>query len=492
MRKYILFSWFFICFLTSNAQNFDDFQKARQEMMNNYQQFRTKVLTDYDNYLKGAWERFQGFAGDKFKAIPGPKIPPVYVAPAEGTPTVEPMNLNPVNPQYKPTEIPDVKPHISPLDPAITAPQITPRSMDVDVSFYGMSYKLPEVKLLAIKNIEPNNIAKVWGAMKKDGMKDAVAGVKKTVVALGLNDWFTLELVKKYSNVAGRNNSIDERILFVQFMMAQLGYDVRLGECDKDGHLVLLVPLKEHVYSRTYTVIDGKRFYYIFDDKCNYKEDNAPDVYTCTLPKDCTLGDELSLVIGGMHIDSGKKHTYNLTDGYITITGSVDETVMKMLAHYPSMDIAGYAQANILPEVRKSILDQIRPKLASMSNLQAVNALLNFVQKGFAYAPDGEFHGFEKYYFFEENLFYAKNDCEDRAIFLGYLVKNLLGLNVHLLGYPGHESSAVHFVPEDVVGDGYSYHNQKWIICDGTYIGAHAGMCMPDYRNTNPVIDYEY
>lgn len=63
-------------------------------------------------------------------------------------------------------------------------------------------------------------------------------------------------------------------------------------------------------------------------------------------------------------------------------------------------------------------------------------SLLQFVQSGFSYATDDAFHGFEKPYFLEENLFYPKNDCEDRAIFYTYLLWNALGVENQLLCFP--------------------------------------------------------
>lgn len=53
--------------------------------------------------------------------------------------------------------------------------------------------------------------------------------------------------------------------------------------------------------------------------------------------------------------------------------------------------------------------------------------------------------GREKYFFAEETLFYPLSDCEDRAIFFAILIRNLLGLDVIGLDYPGHIATAVHF-----------------------------------------------
>jgi hypothetical protein len=147
--------------------------------------------------------------------------------------------------------------------------------------------------------------------------------------------------------------------------------------------------------------------------------------------------------------------------------------------------------SNLCPSLRKSVLEQLKPHITGMSTAAAANRLLHFVQYAFAYATDGEQHGYEKAYFFEENFFYPKNDCEDRAIFYAYLVHNLLGLDVHLIQFPGHECTAVNF-NENVEGTGYLYDGKPFVICDPTYIGASIGQCMPDYRNTKPKVEQWY
>ncbi len=65
-------------------------------------------------------------------------------------------------------------------------------------------------------------------------------------------------------------------------------------------------------------------------------------------------------------------------------------------------------------------------------------------------------------------LHYPKNDCEDRAIFYAYLVHEILGLDVHLIQFPGHECTAVAFHEPVENGTSYEYKGKKFYICDLT------------------------
>ena len=101
--------------------------------------------------------------------------------------------------------------------------------------------------------------------------------------------------------------------------------------------------------------------------------------------------------------------------------------------------------------------------------------------------------GIEKTFFCEEMFYYPFCDCEDRAVLYSYLVHNLLGFDVVLLEYPGHECTAVAF-PEPLTGSATSitYQGRTWYICDPTYIGSDIGMCIPRYVSVQPQVSTWY
>lgn len=110
--------------------------------------------------------------------------------------------------------------------------------------------------------------------------------------------------------------------------------------------------------------------------------------------------------------------------------------------------------------------------------------LLNFVQTAFVYEYDDKVWGYDRAFFAEETLFYPYCDCEDRSILFSRLVRDLLGLKVVLIYYPGHLATAVRF-SENVTGDYLSVNTSRYVICDPTYIGAPVGRTMPNMNNGN-------
>lgn len=97
--------------------------------------------------------------------------------------------------------------------------------------------------------------------------------------------------------------------------------------------------------------------------------------------------------------------------------------------------------------------------------------------------------GHDRAFFAEETLYYPFCDCEDRSILFSRLVRDLLGIDVALIYYPGHLATAVHFDAE-VKGNAVMIGNARFVVCDPTYIGAPVGEQMPnlDYDRIQTII----
>ena len=477
MRKY-----FFILLLCSSsmmAQNTNsDYQAFRKGVLDNYGSFRKTVLENYAKYLQGVWDEYEQFKGIKRDHDPKPSIAPKA--------DVKPQDVTPIQ------SAPEVKPTVQPVptDNPIPVKPIAPCTLpNMSFPFYGMKLSTVLCHAQTIDGIEHQAIAKAGDAYRQDRvMKDVLLSLQSLAMAYDLNDWFTFELVRNYTEALCKNH--ESKTVLQHFLLVNMGYDVRLASCG--NQLLLLVPFTQQVYERSYLVIDGKK-YYVFDDHSTSKIQNA-GVYTCRLPNETDKGRNIDLTIrgGNIGIKTGVAHRFSMSDGKISLQGFVDEGTMEAIRRYPQMDIPFYAMSTIDSNFHQSLLAQVNEQIRGCSEKEAVARILHFVQYAFDYATDREQHGYEKPYFIEENFYYPKNDCEDRAILFAFLVHNLLGLDVHLVQYPGHECTAVNFSTTQMNGDGYMYKGKAFYICDPTFIGASIGQCMPGYRNVKPTVELWY
>ena len=202
-----------------------------------------------------------------------------------------------------------------------------------------------------------------------------------------------------------------------------------------------MFPSVQTIYGRMYFRF-GNEKYYVFTDPSVTLSAEDMSVATCELPAAAAKAAKLDLRLGTLNIPY-EPHPFKVSYGGLEITGETNAKLFPILFKYPQMPIGDYAESNLMPELRRSIVDQLKGQLEGKSRVDAVNTLLQFVQSGFEYATDHEYHGFEKPYFFEEILYYPKCDCEDRVIFYTYLLWNVLGVENHPIAYPGHESASV-------------------------------------------------
>lgn len=357
---------------------------------------------------------------------------------------------------------------------------------ELDFFFYGKPVHIAKLQPVKVQSMGESDVADAWNRYKTVETDNVLSSLRSVSDELGLNDWFVFELVRNYVDaLLNASNSLD-RMVLGHYLLVGLGYDVRLARTQRQ--LLLLVPIKQPVYEHEFVRVDGKE-YYLFFDNVESAEENLSVIVACDpSKKDVGKGHSFSLLFEGapLKVRSGENRTCELDDGKIHLACTVNEGVMEMLRNYPMMDIHQYVTSVVLPQFQDSIVGQLKPQIEEMTQCEAAEALLHFVQYVFGYEDDIEAYGHEKAYFIEENFYYDNNDCEDRSILYAFLVRSLLGLDVQIVEYPGHKCTAVRFTDCLTYGSGYYIGGEFYLICDPSYRGASIGKCMPEYRSVEP------
>lgn len=458
------------------------FKEFRDKMLGNYKDYRDRVLDNYDKFLEGVWTEMATFKGEEYN----PKPKPVKVPELKRKDIPEPAILpDPEISLPSPAE-PDRAPQEEPVKAETKSPA-APLSFD----YHGLPMQLPsiEVRLMESCN-DKTDFASQWRRLAQADFAPAfINEVRSLTKECRFNDYLTFDLLMSYAGARFPDVAPSSRASLVHFLLNNMGYDVRLGTTDS-GVTMLMLPLKQKIFARSFMEIDGQRYYVFTDDK-HTAADIGGYINTCKLPQDADAGRHFDLRIpDGLNLPY-KPHPFDINFGGMQLKGEVNANLMPLLYRYPQMPMGDYAASTLMPELRDDLVKQVKAQLGDMPQLDAVNSLLGFIQRGFEYATDEEQHGFEKPYFLEETLFYPKCDCEDRAVMYGYLLSKALGVENHLIFYPGHEAVAV-TLDSTVEGDNYSYKGKRFLISDPTFVGAATGVCMPQYKTVTPKIDYEY
>lgn len=449
---------------------FDGFERYRQEALSDFEAYRSRVNAEFAEALAHPWMPFRAEPPDSLPVTP-PLPPVVPPDPADTVPFIRVIPDGPVLVDLN-------KPRPAPVAPLVTPADDADNGRDF--TYYGTRCKVKagECDRFTLRGTDEKAVSEAWQRLSDDRYYDIVAGCLYWKRRLGLCDWGYYKFVEQLSrDICGSDT--DDAVVLTMFVMAQSGYKARIGR--KNDRLVLLMPFAETVYGYMFTNIGGDRFYlldknggggtfYVFD--CQFPGEQAMSVALTSYPE-----------VAVRNAPPRKLVSLNFPDG---VEISINANLMDFLNDYPVTDRWDlYAAASLAPELKESLYPVLRGSLDKMQPRKSVNMLLEFVQHAFEYKTDQDQFGYERPLFGDESCFYPYNDCEDRAIFFAILVRELLDLDVVLLDYPGHIATAIRFQADcDLTGDKIVMPDGDYIICDPTYIGAFAGMCMPQYKTT--------
>ncbi len=466
-------------FLGCHAQNVidkdEDFEAFRRQIHEDFENFRKEINQEFIEFIRNPWKEFESE-----KPIPKPKkdtIPPVVIPqedkakPVEDKPVVieEVIKPAPVEPQPKPVE------------PIEEVPVI--REKTIPFNFFGTQCKVRynDEKQIKLDDLSPDSIADALTVLSTDDYENLIVDCLDIRKNLQLCDWAYLELLRTVSDKvypAGSN----EATLLMAYIYVQSGYRMRLAQ---DGqHLYMLFASKHIIYEYPSYTVDGELY---------YGTKNLPArlyISQAVYPKEKSL----SMLIPQPQkfaVSTGNARSIT-SSGYsdVQATVRVNKNLMDFYSSYPSSYYGNdfmtrwaiYANTPMNEAIKKDLYAQLKAKIANLNQLDSVNRILNWVQTGFVYEYDDKVWGGDRTFFSEETLYYPYCDCEDRSILLSRLVRDILGLDVLLIYYPGHLATAIGFT-ENVTGDYFMLGGKKYVVADPTFINAPVGRTMTGLDN---------
>jgi hypothetical protein len=353
------------------------------------------------------------------------------------------------------------------------------------LNYFGSEIELyysNAMKVTVPQNIDNKKISKFWEDISKINYKDLINQFINSKTSLKLNDWGYVLLINDFAKKIYGNDR-NSRYCFVWFIMNKSGLKCRIGFIGRN--IVLFMPAKTKIFGIPYfTSSDSKEKLYVIDfENLNGNLEGAIYTYDGDYPDAKKLVDmniEESLKLSKNEKERIVKFKYKGNE--YTVNAKYNNNIIKFYENYPYTDLSVYFNYKISDDTKETLIKSLRPLIEGRTAPDAANILLRFVQVGFEYKTDDQQFGREKPLFIEEIMNYPACDCEDRSILFAFLVKDLLGLSVIGVDYPGHVATAVKF-DVDVPGDFVMFKNQKYVICDPTYINAYIGMAMPQFKD---------
>lgn len=456
-----------------------DFDNFLNDNIQDFDEFFNKVNEAFADFMRDPWAKFEA---DKPIEKPKEKEVPPVVKPTPTKPEPLPKEDRVIKIPTIIVKVPKQEPQPEPIVPIVEQPQEEAPEY-VNFTLFGSACKVrfTDSQYFRLSGCKENDIADAWQLMITPEYNNTIHDCLQIRQQRHLSDWAYLHLVDSAAHACLGNTN--EATLMMAYIFCQSGYKMRMGiNGDK---LYMLFGSHHIIMERPYYTIKGE-YYYPYG--------KAPQsLFICEVP----FPQEQSL---SMLIPEEQQFDYEASAPRslkaasfpkVLVTATVNKKALGFYECYPPSMIddnqetiwAMYANAPMPEAISKTFMVEMKEKIAGLSQLQAMERLLNFVQTAFVYEYDDKVWGYDRAFFPEETLYYPYCDCEDRSILLSRMVRDLLGLRCVLIHYPGHLAMAVHFT-EDVKGDCIMLNGEKFTICDPTYLYAHVGETMPGMDNS--------
>jgi len=443
----------------------DRFFTGRQQFQDTFHAYVDSINLKFAEYLAKSWEQFTIESPIERPGKPEPPTLPVYVPddePAQETIIIQPAQTDTVR----------IEPASQKND--MQTSETAANSNTRLYNFFGTSVALNPVRgyETRLTRIDERQVANYWIQLSKTNYPDFINGLNNNQSVLKLGCWGMYRLILEWANVHFTGQQENEKAVFIVFVLNQAGYKAKLGLVRNS--LVVLASFRNAIYGKSY-IWDGSDRYYILSEqiinghissyKLNYERAVSHiNLNTGLIPN---LADHTRSTQRNFRDKVYSfKYNQNLVDYYHT---------------FPQTDLEVYANIPFSAMARESMESELANDLKGKSATEKLKFLLALIQYGFEYKTDEDQFGYEKYAFAEETLHYPYSDCEDRAIVFCRMVKIFCGLDTLILDYPTHVAAAV---KSNEPGDAIIYNNERYIVCDPSYIGASIAKTMKGQDNS--------
>ncbi len=474
--RFLIFALFLAPVAISQQQDdsADDMRRWMQDQRDEFEAYVSEQDREFAAFLSEVWREFDVSAGRVRDTAPKPREVPMAPKPVTPPAVSADPDPEPLPPLPEPT-------------PPPPPPIVRPAAREMDVEFLGLVYRLPaDLRLgdLRRDSASPESAAAAWLALSAIDSQDLLTTVDTLARERQLGDWGLFRLLE---TVADDFYPVDpsRRALLHWYLSVRSGLDVRLA-FSRPGFVVLYAT--EQAVYQVHFFVREKTAYYIHDTEARFADTESLRTYDAHSPGDLR---PLSFDFALLPLTEPDRRIRTLDwalNGEQRETEVVlDTRLVDFLGSVPQTGLDSHFGTSISPPALNSLATALAPDLEGRDPTGRVAVLLHFVQTALPYATDQDQFGYEDYLYPDEALYYPACDCEDRAALFAALVRELVGLEVVGLDYPGHIATAV-ALPGDPPGDRFTWRDIRFTVCDPTYIGAGLGRSMPITGSSQPGI----
>ncbi len=348
------------------------------------------------------------------------------------------------------------------------------QSNSVSINFYNEILKVNYDKSVIVplgSEISEESFEKFYYNLSNTQYYTLVGNLLHHKSKLNLNDWFYYKLIISTVDKLFTKESNNYKTLFSWFLLHKSGYRVQINYVGNEVMLSVFsldkvydMPVKQHkegwfvditLFNNVTKLISMRPTFKINGDgkAFSFKLKQLPNLKNADI-----VNKKLSFV------HENQLHTIDV---------QLNKSLLYLMYGYPELSIKEHTQIELSSTAYNSLIPSLKALIKDKPTYEAISILLSFTRQAMQYRPDELAYEIPNITFSaEETLFYKYSDCEDRSVLFYYLVNQLLEVDVILVDFPQHASTAVLF-DKAYGGKPIIHKNKKYSICDPTGPGNH-------------------
>lgn len=359
------------------------------------------------------------------------------------------------------------------------------------VDFYGHKLNITydqQLSHLSFYKYDQREITNRLSFFRNANLKTSIYDLKNHINHYKLDDAASVILIDKFASriTSSRNNNQQTFIKYL--LLKELNYDVILTKTDKKLNCLGNLSFKPGRYifinyaGKSYKDLDfknrqnqGKHLIYM-DSKTTTKR---IDRDRFNLPR----------IDANMAV---KKVTFSFGVEKHEIHAESNASVMEFLGDLPMFDVGRQITAlHMSRAMEKSVVSYITGQVTDRELIDQVRFILAFVQQVVPYGSDYDKYGEERFYYPEETIMAKTADCEDKAMLMAYLTKEILGLNSVGLFFETDEHLSIGIeIPEYAPTGSFKYKEKTYVSCEPTSKYPRLTQSQFDLRRVDDVIPF--
>ncbi|HLD54296.1 MAG TPA: hypothetical protein VJA82_13390 [Sediminibacterium sp.] len=382
----------------------------------------------------------------------------------------------------------------------LAVPEKKPDPVGSYIDFYGDKVHTPSMNDLQVLIGQPlthTAIEQFYSSLSLLPFGNLVENLLAFKKEKQLDDWLFYQLIRTAAeSISPKKENYHRYTLYKWFLLNQTGYSAvtRL----RNDTLLLYVQSNENVYDIPSMLYDQEQYiclnYHDYGSKIDFKQGRFQDIKVVT-QNIATKG--FSYKINRMpdfNPESYEVKPIQFAYGQrnYEFKVKVNKSINKLFNNYPSVEYAMQFTAPLSNATYQSLIPALKQTVAKMNQKKGVDYLMHLTRSSFAFENDASLYGKDKRFSPEQTLFSEYSDCEDRAAFFFYLVKEIYNLPMIVLSYPQHVTVAIQF--DSPQGNPIVYKGNQYSVCEPTpqFKNLKIGQGIPSLKKEAFEVVYEY